>query len=264
MLIYMFMLALYGGAAVLGLIAGSFANAVIYRLAHPKKSERPRSFCPQCGHELSWRDLIPLVSFFVLRGKCRYCGDPISWQYPVVEIATAVLFMLIVYQFPAVQAVVLFGIATAMMIIFVYDFRYYLIPDTALYSAVLLAVLYRYLLFHASSGAMYDILHTAYAAAGTTAIFLAIYAVSRGKWLGFGDVKLVLFMGILLGFPAVLTALFVAFITGGIIGGILLAAGGKAMKSQIPFGPFLIGGTLVSLFWGEEIIMWYLSITGIS
>ncbi len=276
------MIGVFTLTAVLGLVAGSFANAVIYRLAHPKIRQQSFSCCPQCGHRLRAVDLVPLVSFVVTRGRCRYCQAPISWQYPLVELAAGVLFVLVLQmQLPifsgnslsaalaVLDAIFLFGAVISLIIIFVYDLRYYLIPDEPLYAAAAFAAAHQVLAFlRVESGAVSigysgEAMEAALASIGATAFFWIIYKSSGGRWLGFGDVLLVFVMGLLLGFPNILVALFAAFVGGGIIGGALLAASAKHLKSELPFAPFLILGTFTALFWGEQIVRWYLSIAGI-
>lgn len=237
---------------ILGLLVGSFLNAVICRLHSGESIIKARSHCPKCGHVLAWHELVPVVSFVLQMGKCRACKKRISLQYPVVELATAILFALaLYYNLPLFYT---FTIISFLIVIFVYDLKHYIIPDKIVYPAILLSSiwLWRY--------TPYDILYTIYAAVGASLLFAAIFLVSRGKWLGFGDVKLVFFMGLFLGWPNILVALFAAFTLGGIIGLGLVATRAKTMKSQVPFGPFLVIGTFVAMFFGEEIVKWYLGL----
>ena len=280
---------------IFGLCIGSFLNVVIYRL-EVKKSLKGRSFCPHCKHVLSWLDLVPLFSFLFLRGKCRYCKKSISWQYPAVEISTAIIFLLIAVSVipgltrnpESVQALwipafagmtiylaFLFYIASALIVIFVYDLKHYLIPDKILFPAIGIAFAYR--LFEnlviknlfLNSNFKFQISNFAplggylLGAIIASGFFFFIWFVSRGNWMGFGDVKLSILMGLLLGFPNILAALFLAFLLGAIVGVVLIIFGKKSagwrIKSQIPFGPFLITGTFIALFWGSQIINWYLN-----
>jgi prepilin signal peptidase PulO-like enzyme (type II secretory pathway) len=243
---------------VLGACIGSFLNCYIYRLEN-KKSLKGRSFCPHCKHTLNWQDLFPVFSFLFLRGKCRYCKKKISWQYPVVELATGIIFLLIFnFKFLSIlNLAFLFYVASALIIIFVYDLKHYIIPDKVLFPAIIVTFLYR--LFEsfwipASAGM------TVLAVIISAGFFFVIWLVSKGKWMGFGDVKLAVLMGLLLGLPNVLVALFLAFFFGAIIGVILMVLEKKNLKSEIPFGPFLIAGTFLALFWGPQIIQWYLKI----
>jgi prepilin signal peptidase PulO-like enzyme (type II secretory pathway) len=142
-----------------------------------------------------------------------------------------------------------------LIVIFVYDLKLYLIPDKALFPAIAIAVIYNFVPpFNFS-----HILNNFIAAVLACGFFLIIFLVSRGKWMGFGDVKLAILMGLLLGLPNVLVALFLAFFLGAIIGVILMVFKKKSLKSEIPFGPFLIAGTFAAIFWGQQIVNWYLN-----
>ena len=235
---------------LLGLAVGSFLNAVIFRLEKGENALKGRSYCPQCKHQLSFDDLIPVLSFVLLKGKCRYCKKPISWQYPLVEISTAAVFLLIFFT----QGLnfYLWSIASLLIVIFVYDLKYYLIPDIILYLAIGVAFLYR---IFKHVGSLENALVSAIFA---SAFFLAIYLLSKGKWMGFGDVKLAFFMGLFLGFPNILIALYSAFFAGAVVGVVLIVAKKKKMNSQVPFGPFLVGGTFFALLFGQSIAHWYL------
>jgi len=265
-----------------GLAVGSFLNCVIYRLAIP----RGRSFCPFCKHRLSWQDLIPVLSFFILRGKCRYCRKKISLQYPLVEIATGLLFLLIFnFQFSIFN----FIIACFLITIFVYDLKHFIIPDKIIFPAIIIALIFnfQFLISKQFSIFNYSILsafgaaiffltivlifnfqfliskqfsifnYSILSAFGAAIFFLTIVLISRGKAMGIGDIKLAFFMGLFLGFPNILVALFLAFLIGAIIGVGLILAKRKTLKSEVPFGPFLVTGIFIALFWGEKMIGWY-------
>ena len=258
---------------VFGLCVGSFLNCVIYRTelqagmpAGPSRKAvsflRGKSFCPRCKHTLKWIDLIPVLSFLFLKGKCRYCKKKISIQYPLVEISTGIIFILI-FNFSAqggpasgwqfLNLVFWFYVASVLIIIFVYDLKHYIIPDKVLFPAIIIAFLYR--LF----GNFYLITNFLIAVVIASGFFLIIFLVSKGKWMGFGDVKLAILMGLLLGISSVLAALFVAFFFGAIISIILIILNKKKLKSEIPFGPFLIIGTFLAMFWGQQLVLWYLN-----
>jgi len=262
---------------IFGLCIGSFLNCVIYRTElqenMPKKDPNRKavsflhgkSFCPHCKRTLSWKDLFPVFSYLFLLGKCRYCKKNISWQYPLVEIATGIIFLLIynlkfeiLNQFEILKysnilnLLFLFYIAGVLIAIFVYDLKHYLIPDKILFPAIAIAFIFR-LLENFSSVPNFLL-----AVAIASGFFLAIFLVSKGKWMGFGDVKLAILLGLILGSPSILVGLFLAFFFGAIIGIILMLFNKKGLKSEIPFGPFLIAGTFIALFWAPEIISWYM------
>lgn len=248
---------LYCFVFLLGLCIGSFLNCFVYRLEH-KKSIMGRSFCPHCKHTLSWLDLFPVFSFLCLAGKCRYCKKKISWQYPLVEFITATLFVLIaaIYGFDLLKLCFLFYIACALIIIFVYDLRHYIIPDRVLLPAIIISLLYRLAqVFNHGY-----ILNYIFAAIFASGFFGLIYFLSKGRWMGFGDVKLAILLGLLLGWPAIVVGLFLSFLFGAVIGLTLMGLKKKGLKSEIPFGPFLITGTFVAMLWGSQIISWYFNL----
>ncbi len=265
---------------IFGLAVGSFLNCVIYRLEISENFFRGRSYCPYCKHILSWQDLIPFLSFVLLKGKCRYCQKQISWQYPIVEISTGILFVLILnyesgimnYEFFNIESILnsLFLILASsfLIIIFVYDLKYYVIPDKIIYPAIILAFLYQ--LFRSLGfvnwnllgiwNLEFGILRSILSSILAFGFFLSIVFISKGKWMGLGDVKLAALMGLILNWPNILVSLVVAFFSGAIIGLGLIMSGKKTLKSEVPFGPFLVSGTFIALFWGQEIIQWYITI----
>lgn len=253
---------------VFGLAIGSFVNAGVYRSRNGGSWFFDRSKCPKCGHVLFWFELIPLLSFVIQRGRCRACKQKISWQYPIVELISGLLFIFIYYQFSLLrqgfggQAIFNFQlwyplfVFSALLFIFIFDLKYYIIPNRVLYPLIAAVLLYNLFSFNFSENAGYFL-----AAALAAGFFLALYLVSRGAWIGFGDVKFGVFMGLFVGLPNILAALFLSYLIGAAIGSILLLSGNKSLKSQVPFGPFLITGTFIAYFYGKEIINWYLNLT---
>lgn len=253
-----------------GLMVGSFLNALVLRFEKGESAFKGRSYCPQCNHVLAWYDLFPLVSFLLLLGKCRYCKKRISLQYPLVELATGVLFVLGFYYQAAFfslfsmihleSALYLWVMLSILVAIFVYDLRNLIIPDVFVYSAIGGTFLW-YILWLVMGVPLASILSMAYSALGAAAFFLAIFLISKGAWMGFGDVKLAFFMGLFLGFPKITVALLLAFFIGALVGIGLMLAKKKGLKSEVPFGPFLIAGTIVAFFWGNMILNWYLNLS---
>jgi len=250
---------------IFGAMAGSFLNCVIYRVEVGKSFTGGQSFCPKCKHSLNWRDLVPVFSFMFLRGRCRYCGEKISLQYPAVEIATGCLFLISYFLFLnhflfldfylLAAGVCLLAIIYLLELIFIYDLKHYIIPDKFVFSAIGLAVIYQVI------GNFSELIITSLAAISAAGFFFLIWAISRGKWMGFGDVKLAFLLGFLLGWPSMLVGLFLAFMLGSVVGLVLIGFGKKTMKSQVPFGPFLIAGAFVAFLWGQKIVGWYLRLT---
>ena len=272
---------------IFGLIIGSFLNVVIFRLESGEKIVNDRSKCMNCGHILAWRDLLPLCSFLFLKGKCRYCQKKISWQYPLVELSTGIMFVLIFnfqllasdsylisnIQYPIGSLLFWFLTSAALIVVFVYDLKHYIIPDKIIYSAITVALGFN--LFNdlgiISKLGILDLqfiiynsifLNYLFAAIIASAFFLSIVIITRGKGMGGGDIKLAFLMGLLLGWPMIIFSVFLSFVVGSIVGVFLILVGRKKIKSMIPFGPFLILGTFVGLFFGEKIIKWYFNIFG--
>ena len=243
-----------------GLIIGSFINCLIYRLKN-KKSLGGRSFCPKCKKQINWYDNIPLLSYFLLRAKCRWCREKISFQYPLVELITAILFLVVFLATYNLQLTTYnlllilrnWTFTAFLIIIFLYDLKYYLIPDKISLPAMVVALIFNIFLYNI----FINYLLAALIAAG---FFFLQFIVSRGQWIGGGDIRLGLLIGLMLGWPNVLAALIIAYILGSIIGLGLIITKRATMKSQVPLGTFLSVGTLVALLWSEQIINWYLNI----
>ncbi|MBI2573818.1 MAG: prepilin peptidase [Candidatus Wildermuthbacteria bacterium] len=254
-----------------GLSVGSFLNAVICRMESGESALKGRSHCMSCAHELAWHDLIPLVSFFVLRGRCRYCNARISFQYPLVEFAAGLLFAFLFVahaSFPAfLYSAAIFSL---LLVIFVYDLKHFLIPDSAVFSAIAIAFLWRIFEFlkfdiwnlfgiwNLEFGISLPFVQALFSAIAASLFFFAIYAVSRGGAMGFGDVKLAFFMGLFLGWPNILVGLFLAFSMGAFVGISLVFLRKKQFSSEVPFAPFLILGTFIAFLWGNSVAQWYL------
>lgn len=255
---------------VFGLVIGSFLNVVIYRTIHDESPMEGRSRCEGCGKKISWYDNIPLISFILLKGRCRHCKMEISWQHPVVEFMTGVMFVwwyLIGMTFfrltqtplSVIQPLFWLVVGVLLLIIFVTDIKYFIIPDYAVFGLIALALAYR--LFLAGTGAMqwFDFFLALGTGVGTMIFLGSLWFFTRGKGMGFGDVKYGLAMGMLLGWPRSLVGVFTAFLAGAVIGLGLLFGGKVSWRGRVPFGPFLIVGTVVALMWGNWLWSWYSS-----
>jgi prepilin signal peptidase PulO-like enzyme (type II secretory pathway) len=262
---------------VVGAICGSFLNCVIWRAYANESAAKGRSYCPKCRHQLSWTDLVPLFSFLVLRGRCRYCKNPISPQYPLVEAVTGLVFVAAAWHFyPGIfyfdfsflklaEIAAYWALISALTVIFVADLRWYFIPDGAVISGLAAAVFLRLVQVAQNSASIQEfdpeiIVNPLLSSLLAGSFFLAIFMFSRGTWMGFGDVKYAFLMGLVLGFPDVALGLFLAFFFGAILGLALVARREKKMSSQVPFGPFLVAGTAAALFFSDPIIDWYLAL----
>ncbi len=252
-----------------GLIVGSFLNVVVLRLHAKKSFVKGRSACPYCGHKLQLLDLIPVASWLLLRGKCRYCGKPISSQYPLVEFLTATTFTLsYLVATPGstlgwVNLIVWLYILASLIVLAVYDYKWMILPNVVLIPAILVQaawLLIRWPLFHQPATLVTGPL---FAAIGGALVFSLLAMAAKGKLLGFGDVKLIFLMGLLLGIKGLILALFLAFNVAAIIAIILMLLRLKSRKDYIAFGPFLAAATVVAYLYGAPLISLYLGFTGL-
>ena len=254
-------------AAVFGLAVGSFLNAVIHRLHAGESFMSGRSKCPHCHLNLSAWDLVPILSFLVLKGKCAYCGKPISWQYPAVEALTAVTFALAATAYSGPEMIFVWGLSAFFILIAVYDLKHFLILDKVLYPGFVLSVAYA---LYQDIGKGCDFGLGCATISGLVGIlfiagfFYLQHLVSKGKWIGFGDVKFGLMLGMAAGFPLSILLLFGAYLSGALVGLALIALGKKQMGSRLPFGTFLAASAIVTMLYGQSIMSWYLELIGFS
>ena len=257
---------------VLGLCLGSFANALVWRLKQQETKVskkysvlKGRSMCPNCQHELTAKDLLPVLSWFSLKGRCRYCRQPISWQYPLVELATAGLFVISYEYWPkalsggqiftfSLWLILLIGL----MALFIYDLRWFTLPNRLIYPlSVIASVIAIYGVVTAPSvvSATLNLIGGVLVGGG---IFYGLFQLSNGKWIGGGDVKLGSLLGIIVASPGrSLLFIFMACVLGTLATLPLILRGQLKRNSLIPFGPFLIVGAIVSVLFGVNIIDWY-------
>jgi len=239
---------------IFGLLIGSFLNCLVYRLNETRNWGKfffGRSYCPKCKKILPWFDNIPFLSFLFLRGRCRWCHIHISWHYPLIELATGLSSLMVYYFFIGSTANLIFNliIVYILIAIFLSDFQYRTIPDQIVYPAIVLA-----LIWQIANNQWLAVL----SGLGTVTFFYLLVLVTHYKAMGLGDVKLAGLMGLFLGFPKITVALYLAFLTGALVGVILVLAKKKRLKSEIAFGPFLVLATLIVLFWGDKIWRFFL------
>lgn len=232
---------------VLGAVIGSFLNVVIYRLPRQQSLATPGSHCPRCERPVKWYDNIPLISYALLRGQCRNCGQPITMRYPAVELLTAVLWTLAGVEFGMTWSLLpalLF--LSSLVAIFYIDLDHYIILNVIVLPVAVIGL--------GANIAISPDRWLEYLAAGLmSATFFFIVAVLKPGGMGMGDVKLAGMLGFFLG-RAVLTGLFLGFLIGAVTGVALMAAGIKGRKSRIPFGPFLAIGAVIALFFGNDLL----------
>jgi prepilin signal peptidase PulO-like enzyme (type II secretory pathway) len=255
-----------------GAVIGSFTNCFVWRL-HENETLLDRSYCPKCRRQIAWFDNIPILSFFILGGRCRHCRKKISWQYPLVEFSTAVLFASAFYLLAApilsggflagdlylldtkfILALIKDWLAIfALTAIFIYDARWYLIPDEVAIPAALLLFLLNLFLG-------YNWLVLLICALIGGGFFLLQFLVSRGRWVGGGDIRLGLLLGFAVGnYKGLAIAIILTYFIGSIASVALIILGKKHWSSKVPLGVFLAPALIITLFWWREIFNWYMS-----
>jgi leader peptidase (prepilin peptidase)/N-methyltransferase len=244
---------------VLGAAVGSFLNVCIHRLPQERSIVYPPSYCPHCKAKIKPYDLIPILSFIWLKGRCRKCQNKISWRYPIVEFLSGAAFVStpLILGLPAYAPRSIFYIifSALLLVVFFADQETQIIPDEVFYVGLPLALVY-----HSFFGTLKTSL------AGLAIGFLVLFIIARlGKLIykkeavGFGDLKLAAFMGAALGWEKLIPALFIGYILGGLWASALILSRRKKISDYIPFGPALCLGAYLALFWGKDIINWYLA-----
>jgi leader peptidase (prepilin peptidase) / N-methyltransferase len=240
-----------GAFIVAGLMIGSFLNVVIARLPERRSLLGPRSACPGCGAAIAWHDNLPVLSFVMLRGRCRACDMPIAWRYPIVELVTAALFAAAYARFGLTAAVGHALLLLALLVaITAIDLERQIIPDLLSLPGIVAGFV-----VGVASGRV-GWLDSLLGIAVGGGLFFAIIVASGGG-MGGGDMKLGAMLGAFLGWPVTLVAIFVAVLLGGALAIALLASGRRGRKDAIPFGPFLAAGGAAGLFWGADLVAWY-------
>jgi prepilin signal peptidase PulO-like enzyme (type II secretory pathway) len=234
---------------ILGTALGSFLNVVVDRLIHGE-SLGGRSHCDYCKKTLSWYDLIPILSFILIKGKCRRCHKTLSIQYPLVELATGILYLGTWIMVPNLSVVLYWGIVSSAWVIFLSDLRYKLISDYMQLS-LFVFVLFQKILDKAS---FFSLFGDVFSGVMVSLPIGLIYVITNERAMGLGDVILAGIIGFSLGLGRGLLALYISFLVGAIVGVILLIQRKKGMKSAVPFGPFLLIGMLISGVWGDLLI----------
>lgn len=266
---------------LIGLCLGSFVNALVWRLheqeALRKRKKVPasrlkalsiakgRSMCPHCHHELAAKDLVPVVSWLVLRGKCRYCGKPISIQYPAVELATATLFIASYIWWPVAfntTQTTLFVLWLALLVglvaLIIYDIRWLLLPNRIIYPLTVIALAFAIISVISANQPAKALLNEIASVAVGGGIFYLIFQISAGKWIGGGDVRLGWLLGLIVGTPGrSVLFIFIGSLLGSLVSLPLLAAHRLKRTSVVPFGPFLIASGIITVLFGAHILHWY-------
>jgi prepilin signal peptidase PulO-like enzyme (type II secretory pathway) len=265
-----------------GLALGSFINALVWRLylsEQPAKKTSSkhnfsifngRSMCVHCKHVLAWYDLIPVISWLQLKGRCRYCKKRISGQYPVIELLMAVLLVISYFfwplEFTGISSYILFAIwaiiLTCMLALAIYDLKWMILPTNLILISGIMAAIF--MVLHAfienDSGVIFSGIT---GALGLGGLFWLIYQLSKGTWIGGGDVRYGFAMGLLLGWQKAIFGLTAAAYIGLLVIIIIAMVGKYHRKMKIPFGPMLIAATFISVVWGQYFIDIYKGLSGL-
>jgi leader peptidase (prepilin peptidase)/N-methyltransferase len=251
-------------SGVYGLVIGSFLNVVIWRVPRHESLVAPGSHCPACNAPIAPRDNVPLVSWALLRGRCRHCRTPISSRYPFVELTTAVLFAGVGARFAQSWALPAFLLLTAALIaISAIDFEHFIIPNRIIYPVGYASVI----LLAGAAALEHEWKPFERSLLGALAVFAFFVFVHysalffmRQDAMGYGDVRLSVVLGLFLGWLGwlqVFGGLFAGFLLGAVIGMLLIALGIKGRRDRIPFGPFLAAGTMIFVLFGDQIVSWW-------
>jgi len=241
---------------VLGLAVGSFLNVCIHRLPIDVSIVKPRSRCPMCGRSLRWYENIPLLSYIFLRGRCRGCGAGISWQYPIVELVTAGVFVLTLFVYgPDLLLVSRLLLGSALIVLFVIDLQHRILPNAITLPGIVVGFV---LSTFTEPGWLSSLIGIVIGGGVLLAIAEVYYRVRHEQGLGMGDVKMLAMIGAFLGWPLMLLTLVLASFAGSLVGLAMIVSRRGDMKYALPFGTFLAIGALVAMCVGDAILRWYL------
>lgn len=244
---------------IYGILIGSFLNVCIYRIPKEESIVFPSSHCPKCNNSLRWYHNIPLFSYLFLRGKCSYCNDKISIQYPIVEALNGIFYIILYFYYGFTIDFIFYAlIVSALIVITFIDLKEMIIPDVLVLTVLIFSILHKTLNYfiYKNSPEILSSLGGLLLAGG---LFLLIVVLSRGG-MGGGDVTLIAALGFILGWKRILLTIFLSFVLGAIISIFLLITKIKSRKDPIPFGPFIILGFFITLLYGESLFSWYLNI----
>ncbi len=248
---------------ILGIVIGSFLNVCIYRLPIGKSIVTSPSACPACEHPLKPLDLVPVFSYLFLGGKCRYCKVKISAQYPLIEALNGVFWTLLYIRFGLVWPLLIYMVLVSLLIVIsAIDLKHMEIPDGLVIAGLILGAAQ---LLASVFTPYFDVWYSyliGFAAGGLPLLLIALFClyVLQKDAMGGGDIKLMAFSGLVVGWKLIIMAYVIGIITGALIGVALMASGKRKRSDAIPFGPFLSFGVVMSVFFGHAIINWYLGL----
>ncbi|MCX7885184.1 MAG: prepilin peptidase [Caloramator sp.] len=237
---------------IYGLVIGSFLNVCIYRIPNNEPISYPPSRCTNCGNRIKWYDLIPVLSYVNLKGRCRFCNTKISAVYPLIEIFTAAILVGLYYKYGITFNFFKYAVFICILIVIgIIDLKTTDVYFSTILVGLITGVLFTsYAIFH--YGIILNYIFGAVFAAGVIALIIILT-----KGMGWGDVEICFICGLYLGFKLSIVMLFLTFIIGAIVGGLLIITKRKSRKDYIPFGPFIALASIITIFWGENIMAWY-------
>ncbi len=242
---------------ILGLIVGSFSNVCIYRIPRNESIIYPASHCPKCRSNILAKDNIPLLSYILLKGRCRNCKSKISIQYPIVEFLTGLIYLIIYLIYGlSIQSLIYIILSSALIIIAFIDLNQQIVPDVislpGMVIGFIISFFVPYILFTNSALGIF-------VGGGIILIIgLAGSVIFKKEAMGGGDVKLAAMIGAFLGWRYIIISLFLGFFLGALAGIFLILSRIKSREDVVPFGPFIVLGSFITLLWGEKIISWYI------
>jgi len=242
---------------ILGLIIGSFNNVCIYRIPRNESIIFPASHCPKCSSPIKPVDNIPLISYILLKGRCRHCGSKISIQYPIVELFTGLIYLIIYLTYGlSVQTLIYIILSSALIIIAFIDLNEQIVPDVISLPGIAIGFIISFFVPYISyANSALGIL----IGGGIILIIgMAGSIIFKKEAMGGGDVKLAAMIGAFLGWRYIIISLFLGFFLGALAGIILILSKTKSREDVVPFGPFIVLGSFITLLWGEKIISWYI------
>lgn len=255
------LLVVFSVSCLLGAVVGSFLNVCIYRIPAGESIISPPSTCPYCGHRIRWHQNIPVISYIMLRGRCSSCRVHISFRYPAIEILTGGLFALALYSFGfSLEALVYWFFISVLIIITFIDLDHQIIPDVVSLPGIVFGFFCSFLI---PSLTWVDSLSGILVGGGILLLIAWGYEkLAKREGMGGGDIKLLAMLGAFMGWQSVFPIIFLASLVGTLVGVPLMLFQKENSRLAIPFGPFLASAAIVYLFWGQQIIHWYLSLLG--
>ena len=244
---------------ILGLIVGSFSNVCIYRIPRNESIIYPASHCPKCHSNISPKDNIPLLSYILLKGRCRNCKSKISIQYPIVELLTGLIYSIIYLTYGlSIQSLIYIILSSALIIIAFIDLNEQIIPDVISLPGIVIGFILSFFVPYISF--INSALGVVVGGGIILIIGLAGSVIFKKEAMGGGDVKLAAMIGAFLGWRYIVISLFLGFFLGALAGIILIMSKIKSREDTVPFGPFIVLGSLITLLWGDKIISWYIGL----